>query len=56
MPEKTEAEWQAEEERIWEEEGIDIAHIMTASGCLVSFNGQGHHPCPRHYLEGDSAS
>lgn len=39
------------ENRLWEEEGIDVQHIMTERGCVVSLNGQGHFPCAIHKEE-----
>lgn len=29
---------------------IDVVHIMTENGCVISLNGQGHLPCSEHTL------
>lgn len=41
------------ENRLLEEEGIEVLHIMTETGCVVSMNGQGHFPCSFHKEESD---
>lgn len=30
---------------------IDVVHIQTSRGCVISLNGQGHLPCSEHDID-----